>query len=423
MLRTVFINRSRFLLKTVARSLSYETFGKDSTENSRIVNWLTLIAAGTAGVTGALHGTSQVSHSEVKPLRESPTEQNRWKDVYIFSLAHRQRVFFKYEKRIRNLSTPEKIFDYFSSVEKDNVRYMTSADLLRALVPVYPPEGSPIERGGALAGERVPCEETVKLLQLFDLDGDNLISFHEYLIVLIFLSIPLRDIEVIFDVVDLDDNGVIDRKEFQIFMEGVKEQSRQAKKSLGGKRSGLRTVELEETGLLVEFFGKDGSKKLKLKGFRDFLIKMNEKLIKLEYLHYDYHDTHLISAKDFARSMIAGSHVRSINHYLKRIDSMDKKLAGYKFSESDFTGFYSVLQYIHKLEVGLLFYERIHGTLPMKEFGLIFKHITERELDQKVLEMVFYVFGDKEGNLDSRGLLKSLRGRMQGFVSDPDHDL
>ena len=33
-------------------------------------------------------------------------------------------------------------------------RYMTPADLLNSLVAVYPPEGSNIERSGALRGDR-----------------------------------------------------------------------------------------------------------------------------------------------------------------------------------------------------------------------------------------------------------------------------
>lgn len=89
-------------------------------------------------------------------------------------------------------------------------------------------------------GERAPSEEQTQLFQLFDLDGDNLISYHEYLMVLIFLSIPIKDIPLVFDIVDLDDNGVIDREEFEKIMEQIKKRSRQAQKSRGGLRTGLK---------------------------------------------------------------------------------------------------------------------------------------------------------------------------------------
>lgn len=244
MLPRVLKNRSRVFLEALYRPLPAAVASR---EDSPLKTWL-ILAAGVAGLTWNWSERNSITHSEVTPLTETEEAPKwslkNWQEFSFFSLERRKKIFFKYEKRIRNLSTPEKIFDYFSSLEEDEVRYMTSADLLRALVPVYPPEGSPIERGGALLGEKVPCEETVKFFQLFDLDGDNLISFHEYLMVLILLSIPLRDIEVIFDVVDLDDNGVIDRDEFQRLMDKIKLKSRQAQKSCGGKRTGLRTGEL-----------------------------------------------------------------------------------------------------------------------------------------------------------------------------------
>lgn len=41
----------------------------------------------------------------------------------------------------------------------------------------------------------------------FDVDGDGLISYPEFLLVLTLLSIHERDVKTIFDVVDLDGNG------------------------------------------------------------------------------------------------------------------------------------------------------------------------------------------------------------------------
>ena len=129
-------------------------------------------------------------------------------------------------------------------------RYMKPEGLLSAIIAVYPPEGSGVERAGALPGERRPATyegsrlvgymlhcctaalsnsacgkgylaaassfhspawRTIKcavrtlllglecmlfLLQesdffkLFDVDGDGLVSFYEYLMLVTFLSIP-----------------------------------------------------------------------------------------------------------------------------------------------------------------------------------------------------------------------------------------
>eukprot|EP00882_Tetradesmus_deserticola_P021509 GHRQ01023283.1.p1 GENE.GHRQ01023283.1~~GHRQ01023283.1.p1 ORF type:complete len:195 (+),score=66.48 GHRQ01023283.1:267-851(+) len=71
----------------------------------------------------------------------------------LLPLSMRQRIFFKYEKRIRDLSSLEKIYDYFATHEHGSTKVMTSQDVVRALVPTYPPVGSKVERAGFLNGE------------------------------------------------------------------------------------------------------------------------------------------------------------------------------------------------------------------------------------------------------------------------------
>jgi hypothetical protein len=75
----------------------------------------------------------------------------------------RKRQFFKYEKRLRQKSTHEKMFEYFSSQRKDGKQSMTAHDILRALIAVYPPENATWSRSGSLAGERAPQITTVRL--------------------------------------------------------------------------------------------------------------------------------------------------------------------------------------------------------------------------------------------------------------------
>lgn len=59
---------------------------------------------------------------------------------------------------------------------------MRPADLMRAVVPVFPPSESHIVRDGHLRGERSPgdlrCDPS-ELFMFFDMDSDGLISFKE----------------------------------------------------------------------------------------------------------------------------------------------------------------------------------------------------------------------------------------------------
>lgn len=59
---------------------------------------------------------------------------------------------------------------------------MKPADLMRAIVPVFPPSESNIVREGYLRGERNPGElycSPSAFFMLFDTDSDGLISFPE----------------------------------------------------------------------------------------------------------------------------------------------------------------------------------------------------------------------------------------------------
>ncbi len=51
--------------------------------------------------------------------QSSGTKPEGW---HLLDLGSRRRVFFKYEKRIRELSPPDKVFDYFASVTLDGIR-------------------------------------------------------------------------------------------------------------------------------------------------------------------------------------------------------------------------------------------------------------------------------------------------------------
>jgi hypothetical protein len=66
----------------------------------------------------------------------------------------RQSFFFMYEKRLRQFSPPEKVFEYFASVTcPDGTKAMMPVDLMRACVPVFAPTGSDNVKQGGLAGE------------------------------------------------------------------------------------------------------------------------------------------------------------------------------------------------------------------------------------------------------------------------------
>ncbi|RXH72383.1 hypothetical protein DVH24_012067 [Malus domestica] len=100
-----------------------------------------------------------------------------------FLFGGKRKIFFNYEKRIRLRSPPEKVFEYFaSSSTADGELLMTPGDLMRAIVPVFPPSESNLVRDGYLRGERNPgdlrCSPS-EFFMLFDVNNDGHISFKE----------------------------------------------------------------------------------------------------------------------------------------------------------------------------------------------------------------------------------------------------
>jgi hypothetical protein len=55
---------------------------------------------------------------------------------------------------------------------------------------------------------------TDAIISFFDHNQDGVIGFDEFVLIVIALSVPEKDVEVVFDVMDLDNNGVLDEGEF-----------------------------------------------------------------------------------------------------------------------------------------------------------------------------------------------------------------
>uniref|UniRef100_R7WAV8 Calcium-binding atopy-related autoantigen 1 n=1 Tax=Aegilops tauschii TaxID=37682 RepID=R7WAV8_AEGTA len=138
-------------------------------------------------------------------------ERHEKKTRFLLADSYRRRVFFNYEKRIRLRSPPEKIFEYFASVRKpDGEMFMLPADLMRAVVPVFPPSESNVVREGRLRGEPSPGElhcAPSKFFVLFDTNTDGLISFAEYIFFVTLLSIPESSFSAAFKMFDVDLSG------------------------------------------------------------------------------------------------------------------------------------------------------------------------------------------------------------------------
>ncbi|KAI8570570.1 hypothetical protein RHMOL_Rhmol01G0045100 [Rhododendron molle] len=282
----------------------------------------------------------------------------RYTVIFVFSDAYRRKVFFKYEKRMRMQSPPEKVFEYFASIRTPSGEVlMTPADLMRAVVLVFSPSETNRVREGFLKGELVPgrlhCAPS-DFFMLFDTNGDGLISFAEYIFFVTILSIPESSFSVGFKMFDLNYNG-------------------QGAHHRDGLRIGLNvTGSVENGGLLEYFFGKDGNKCLEHEKFAQFLRDLHDEILRLEFAHYDYKSQGTISAKDFALSMVASADMSHINKFLDRVEKLNDE------------------PYL--------------------------KEVCGISLTDNVVDMIFYVFDtNRDGSLSTDEFLRVLQRRERGM--------
>ncbi|KAM7492933.1 hypothetical protein LguiB_027542 [Lonicera macranthoides] len=348
---------------------------------------------------------------------------------FLFRNAYRRKIFFNYEKRIRVQSTPEKVFEYFASFKNtEGKNLMTPADLMRAVVPVFPPSESNLVRDGYLRGERSPGElrcSNSEFFMLFDVNNDGLISFKEYIFLFTLLSIPESSFSVAFKMFDEDNDGEIDREEFKKVMALMRAQNRQGAQNRDGRRAGTRIGgDVENGGLVEYFFGKDGTTRLHHDKFVQFLRDLHDEMIKLEFSHYDYKLRGTISAKDFALSMVASADTRHLNNLLDRVDDLDREphLVDIRITFEEFKNFAELRKRLQPFSVALLSYGRVNRTLTKKDFQRAASQVCGISLTDDVLEVIFHVFDeDQNGRLCADEFVKVLHKRERD-ITQPMHD-
>ncbi|KAL6215064.1 hypothetical protein ACLB2K_014495 [Fragaria x ananassa] len=326
---------------------------------------------------------------------------------FLFGDAYRRRIFFNYEKRMRLRSPPEKVFEYFASAcTSEGELLMRPEDLMRAVVPVFPPSESNLVRDGYLRGERNPGElrcSPSNFFMLFDVNSDGYISFKEYIFFVTLLSIPESSFYVTFKMFDTDDSGEIDKGEFKKVMALMRACNRHGAQHRGGLRFGLKARDSVENGGLVEFFfGEDGNTRLQLDKFVKFLRDLQNEMVRLEFSHYNYTMRGTMIAKDFALSMVASADMRHLSSLLDRVDELDHNpdLKDTRISFEEFKNFAELRKQLQPFSLALFSYGKANGMLTREDFKRAAFHVCDIALSDNVVEIIFHVFdSNRDGHL------------------------
>ncbi|KAJ0681483.1 putative calcium uptake protein/3 [Helianthus annuus] len=405
-------------------------------QNPNLLRWISAAVAGTGiGVGVSLYWCypsvsstyavkSVMSFADwltatVDDVKKSYEGQSLSSSNFFIRDALRRRIFFNYEKRLRSLSPPEKVFEYFASVKNsEGETLMTPGDLMRAIVPVFPPSESNLVREGYLRGERLPGElhcAPSQFFMLFDVNNDGRISFKEYIFFVTVLAIPESSFSVAFKMFDIDNDGEIDREEFKKVMALMRSHNRQGSFNKRGHRTGLRIGDRVENGGLVHyFFGEDGNQRLHHDKFVQFLRDLHDEMIGLEFSHYDFNSSGAIPAKDFMLSMVASGDIRHMNKLLDRVDELDKEphLKDIRVTFEEFKNFAELRKKLQPFSLALFSYGQVNGFLTRNDFQRAASHVCGVSLSDNVIELIFHLFdANQDGHLCSDEFLRVMHRR------------
>ncbi|KAG0482543.1 hypothetical protein HPP92_010627 [Vanilla planifolia] len=361
-------------------------------------------------------GGSSSDPSLIECAEPAVTGKQPW---FLLRDSFRRKVFFKYEKRLRLRSSPEKIFEYFASFKSPTGEmFMSAADLMRAVIPVFPPSESNTVRDGYLSGERKPgvlhCASS-PLFLLFDTNNDGLISFPEYIFFVTLLSIPDSSFTVAFKMFDIDNDGEIDHEEFKKVMALMRSFNRQGACHRDGLRVGLKVRDtVDSAGIVEYFFGNDGKERLQHDKFVQFLGDLHNEVLRLEFNHYDVRSKGTISAKDFALSMVASADMNHINKLLDRVDVLGDSYykKDMRITYEEFKAFADLRKRLLVLSFAISSFEKANGLLTKEDFRRAAFHVCGVSLSDNVVDIIFQVFdSNNDGSLSSEEFLGVMQRR------------
>ena len=264
---------------------------------------------------------------------------------------------------VRKLSTREKRFLKFSSVEWDGQVYMTPQDFLESVIEAEPKprlkRRKLADRDITLLKDNTP-DMTNNTDSLFrGLGNKGVISYTEYLFLLTILIKPSSGFKIAFSMLDQDGNERIDKAEFEvlesIFSAAAKDRNENsdfAEDDFGLQKEHQLDI---DTSLLIHFFGKSGNEELKFSEFCKFMENLQTEVLHMEFGEFSK-GAPTISELDFARILLRYTFLNSedYDNILERLCERLSEEKGITFEE--FKNFCMFLNNLDDFQIAMKMY-------------------------------------------------------------------
>lgn len=365
-----------------------------------------------------------------------------------------------YDEPIRavKLTSRERRFLRFASVEYDGQLYMTPQDFLESVVEQEPRPR--LKRRILTAKEMEHIRDATPSLsqgsvRLFrNLRDKGIISYTEYLFLLSILTKPQSGFQIAFNMFDTDGNQRVDKTEFLVIRQLLGRQRsrynmmdeadpRSMEKIFSfawkGKRGilepeaetkavheqyvddeqGLQRRHVVDTTLIIHFFGTKGKEELRYEGFKKFMENLQTEVLELEFSEFSK-GLPTISETDFAKILLRYTYLDTDEYdmYLDRLlDRINKDVRGITFEE-----FHVFCQFLNNLEdftIAMRMYTLADHPISKDEFHRAVKICTGTSLSEHLVHTVFAIFDeDGDGLLSYKEFIAIMKDRLhRGFKS------
>ncbi|XP_034473289.1 calcium uptake protein 1 homolog, mitochondrial isoform X3 [Drosophila innubila] len=344
-------------------------------------------------------------------------------------VGFRDRKIIEYENRIRQFSTPDKVFRYFATIQvpvSDDRHevFMTPTDFLTSMTPgMKQPDGLGLDQYRRYDPKSVGEQLNLQLEKnsiFYKLGSFGLITFSDYIFLLTVLSISRRHFEIAFRMFDLNGDGDVDCEEFEMVATLVRQQTSIGTRHRDHANTG-NTFKGVNSALITYFFGPNMDEKLTIEKFLDFQEQLQREILSLEFERKEPNEEGKITEADFAELLLAyaGYPPKKKQKKLKRVKRRFRD-HGTGISKEDYLDFFHFLNNINDVDTALTFYHIAGASIDQQTLQHVAKTVAVVNLSDHVVDVVFTIFDENNDNqLSNKEFISVMKNRVQRGLEKP----